>query len=175
MKQITQHSVRANGKTLPIVQPSKSERADTIGGGEGDRSPAPQCMPCTAVVLRQAAWMPRQWEHERIFPVKKYFPLHIWNIFPFMLYLLSSLSKWHVFIVCWTVFFPLISATGGHEFFRPVHSYTGSQCRLNEMYPFSSVGNVVKLAKWDFKKTKFSFSFFVQLKAKAPMSKVVVR
>lgn len=33
MKQFSQYSVRANGKTPPTMKPSESEKANKIGGG----------------------------------------------------------------------------------------------------------------------------------------------
>lgn len=33
MKQFRQHSLRANGKTLPTMKPSESQEANKIGGG----------------------------------------------------------------------------------------------------------------------------------------------
>ena len=92
MKQRSQYSVQANGKTPLTMKPSESEKANKIGGGVRTNWVSLVYIFHSCGSKRQIAWNAmgrlsqtkmRAWGN---FSSEKYFSLQIWNIFPFMLY-----------------------------------------------------------------------------------------
>lgn len=129
MEQFRQHSVRANGKTLPTMKPTLPSRSEeAIEWGRGDNGlNLLDGIYFTAVVptdrLLGTPWVkPNKGEREAVSLVKKYSSLQIWNSFSFVLY--SFFPLWNNMVSSSAECFPpfdfcikwkLIPSPGSHR------------------------------------------------------------